>query len=79
MHAAFDDLVMAFDEVAGTDLTTVCATDLTRLTDELMTLRRRADALTLRVVHAAACSATSITASCITTGGRRPSSTERSM
>ena len=44
VHAAFDDLVMAFDVVASTDLTALSATDLIRLTDDLVTLRRRADA-----------------------------------
>ena len=51
VHAAFDDLVTAFDVVSGTDLTALSAPDLMRLTDDLVTLRRRADALALRVVH----------------------------
>ena len=51
VHAAFDDLVTAFDVVAGADLTSLSASDLIRLTDDLVTLRRRADAVALRVVH----------------------------
>ena len=53
VHAAVGDLVMAFDVVSGTDLTALSATDVMRLTDDLVTLRRRADALALRIVHAA--------------------------
>ncbi len=52
VHAAVGDLVVAFDVVASTDLTALSGTDLIRLTDDLVTLRRRADALALRVVHA---------------------------
>ena len=39
VHAAFDDLVMAFDAVSGTDLTALSASDLMRLTGDLVTLR----------------------------------------
>ena len=52
VHAAVGDLVLAFDVVASTDLTALSGTDLMRLTDDLVALRRRADALALRVVHA---------------------------
>src|SRR4249919_2826185 len=51
VHAAFADLVAAFDTVAATDLSSLTASDLMRVTGDLVSLRNRADALALRVVH----------------------------